>query len=62
MLTSYESVFIQVQVVVTTSAPSLRNKDRGRRLTKNASFTAVLTLVRDQFGSWGLGVMVVIKG
>lgn len=59
---SYISVFIQLQVVVTTSAPSLRKRDRGRRLTKNASFTAVLTLVKAQSGNWGLGVIVVIKG
>ena len=51
MLMSNISVFIQLQVVVTTSAPSLRKRDRGRRLMKNASFTAVFTLVKDQSGS-----------
>lgn len=36
-------VFIQVQLVTIVSAPSLRNKARGKRLIKKAIFTAVLT-------------------
>lgn len=36
-------VFIQDQLVITVSAPSLRNRARGRRLVKKASFTAVFT-------------------
>lgn len=44
------------------SAPSLRNSDRGSRLTKKASFTAVFTLERAQSFSWGSGVRVVRTG
>ena len=36
-------MFIQCQEVVTDSAPSLRNKKSGRRLTKKAKATAVFT-------------------
>lgn len=43
-------VFIQFQVIVITSVPSFRKRANGRRLTKNASFTAVFTLVRAQSG------------
>lgn len=44
-----DSVFIQVQVVVIVSTPSLRNRLRGRRLVKKASLTAVLTWELAQF-------------
>lgn len=43
MLVSNVRVFIHVQEVVIASAPSLKNRQRGRRLVKKASFTAVLT-------------------
>ncbi len=62
MLISKVRVFIQVQLVTIVSAPSLRNKKRGRRLTKKASLTAVLTWERDQSGPWGLGLRVVRTG
>lgn len=55
-------MFIQVQLVMMASAPSLRNKNRGRRLTKKAIFTAVLTLRSAQLLSWGFGVSVVRTG
>lgn len=41
-------MFIQVQLVIIVSAPSSRNRNRGRRLMKKASLTAVLTLVMAQ--------------
>lgn len=41
-------VFIQLQLVMIVSAPSFMNRKSGSRLTKNASFTAVLTCVRAQ--------------
>ena len=62
MLTSKERVFIQLQVVVITSAPSFKKRKRGRRLTKKASFTAVFTLMRAQEGGWGWGERVVRTG
>ena len=43
-------VFIQVHEVTIVSAPSLRNRNSGRRLTKNPSFTAVFTCVVAQSG------------
>lgn len=55
-------VFIQFQLVMMASAPSFINKKRGRRLTKNASLTAVLTCVRAQSGAWGRGERVVSTG
>lgn len=55
-------VFIQVQLVTIVSRPSLRNRKRGRRLTKKASLTAVLTWERAQWGSWGRGERVVSRG
>lgn len=55
-------VFIQFQLVIMVSAPSFRNRNRGRRLTKNASLTAVLTCVRAQSGAWGRGERVVRTG
>lgn len=55
-------VFIQVQLVIIVSAPSFINKKRGSRLTRNASFTAVLTCVRAQSGDCGRGERVVSTG
>ena len=55
-------VFIQFQLVMIASAPSFMNKNRGNRLMKNASFTAVLTWVRAQSGVWGRGERVVSTG
>ena len=46
-------VFIQFQLVIIVSAPSFINKNRGNRLTKKASFTAVLTFTSAQSGAWG---------
>lgn len=56
------SVFIQHQVVVMISAPWLRNRARGRRLTRNAIFTAVFTWSRAHPCSRGFGLIVVITG
>lgn len=55
-------VFIQFQLVITVSAPSFKNRKRGKRLTKNASFTAVFTFVRAQSGACGRGERVVTTG
>lgn len=55
-------VLIQFHEVITVSAPWLRNKKRGRRLTKKASFTAVFTCVRAQLSFWGRGLRVVRTG
>lgn len=57
-----DSVFIQVQVVVIVSTPSLRNRLRGRRLVKKASLTAVLTWELAQFWLRGLGLSEVSVG
>lgn len=62
MLILKVSVFIQDQVEVMISAPSLRKRVRGRRLTKNAAFTAVFTCFRAQSCSRGFGLIVVITG
>ena len=62
MLTSKVRVFIQFQLVTIASAPSFRNKNKGRRLMKKASFTAVLTWVRAQSASLGEGLRVVRTG
>ena len=62
MLISKVCVFIQVQLVITASAPSFRKTNNGRRLTKNASLTAVLTWVRAQSGCCGWGERVVSTG
>ena len=62
MLTSKVRVFIQFQLVIIVSAPSFTNRKRGNRLTKNASFTAVLTCVTAQSGAWGRGERVVRTG
>lgn len=48
--------------MIIASAPSLRNKKRGRRLTKKASFTAVLGWESAQFCSRGLGLSVLSTG
>lgn len=50
MLMSNVWVFVQVRFVVTDSAPSLRKRARGRRLTRKASFTEVFTCFSGQ--SW----------
>ena len=55
-------MFIQVQLVMMVSAPSFRKRQRGKRLTKKASLTAVFTWVRAQFGPCGVGVKVVRTG
>lgn len=55
-------MFIQLQLVMIVSAPSLRKRNKGKRLTKNASFTAVLTSVRAQFECRGSGDSVVRTG
>lgn len=47
-------MFAQFQLVVITSAPSVRNKNSGRRLTKKASLTAVFTCDRAHWGLLGL--------
>lgn len=62
MLTSKAVVFIQVQVVITASAPSDRKRNKGRRLTKKASLIAVFTWVRAQSGFDGVGDSVVRRG
>lgn len=62
MSTSKVRVFIQFQLVMIVSAPSLRKRNNGRRLTKKASLTAVLTWVSAQLGSWGCGERVVSTG
>lgn len=56
------SVFIQLDEEAMVSAPSLRNKKRGRRLTKKASFTAVFTCVWAQSSFRGRGFRVVSTG
>ena len=55
-------VFIHDQVVTMVSAPSLRNRNRGSKLTKNAIFTEVLTWERAQVEASGVGVIEVITG
>lgn len=48
-------VFIQVQLVIIVSVPSLRKRQRGRMLVKKAHFTAVLTWVNAQLRGRGVG-------
>ena len=48
-------VLIQFQLTMTTSVPSLRKTKRGRRLTKNAVFTVVLTCRDAHSGDFGSG-------
>lgn len=55
-------MFIQHQVVVMISAPWLRKRARGRRLTKNAIFTAVFTWPSAHPCSRGVGLIVVMVG
>lgn len=55
-------VLVQFQLVITVSAPSEKNRKSGRRLTKNASLTAVLTWSRAQLSSFGVGEKVVRSG
>ena len=56
MLMSKVRVFIQFQLVTIVSTPSFRNRNKGKRLTKKASFTDVFTWVRAQEASWGWGL------
>lgn len=51
----------EVEVVI-VCVPSLRNRKRGKRLTRNASLTEVLAEVKDQFGVLGVGESVVRIG
>ena len=46
-------MFIQLQEVIISSAPSFRKRDRGRRLTIKAYLTAVFTWDTDQSGLLG---------
>ena len=62
MLTSNVRVFIQFQLVMMVSSPSFRYRNRGSKLTKKASFTAVLTWATDQSEARGLGESVVNRG
>lgn len=62
MLISNVWVFIHDQLVIMVSAPSDMKMDRGRRLIKNASFTAVFTWRRAQFGGLGWGERVERRG
>lgn len=62
MLMSKVVVFIQVQLVIMASAPSFRKRARGKRLTKKANLTAVLTCTRAQLGVKGRAVRVVRTG
>ena len=55
-------VFIQSQVVITVSAPSFKNTNRGSRLVIKASLIAVLTCFSAQFGLWGFAERVESKG
>lgn len=59
---SKAEVFIQDQVVVIASAPSERNRKRGRRLTKKAILIAVFTWVSAQSVVLGWGLRVVRRG
>ena len=55
-------VLVQFHVVRMVSAPSLRNRAKGRRLTKKATLTASFTCRRAQEFSCFLGVKVVSSG
>lgn len=55
-------MLIQVQLVTMVSVPSLRNTNKGARLTKNASLTAVFTWDVAQWGGTGWGLRVVRTG
>lgn len=55
-------VFIQCQFVVTLSIPWSRKIISGKRLTKNAVLTAVLTCVLAHSGFFGFGSSVVSRG
>lgn len=59
MFTSKVRVFIHVQLVTITSAPSSRNRHSGTMLVKKAIFTLVLTCDRGQSEPrwWGLRVV-----
>ncbi len=55
-------VFIHAQLVIMVSAPSEKNRNSGRRLTKNASLTDVFTWESAQLSFFGVGESVVIMG
>lgn len=55
-------MLIQVQLVRIVSVPSFRNTNRGARLTKNASLTAVFTWDVAQWVGTGWGLRVVRTG
>lgn len=55
-------MFIQLKEVMMVSAPSSKNRNRGRRLMKKASLTAVLTWDRAQVDGRGWGLRVVKIG
>lgn len=55
-------MLVQFQLVTIASAPSFKNRNRGSRLTKKASFTAVFTLRSAQSFFRGLGLSVVRTG
>lgn len=62
MLISKGAVFIQCQFVTMVSAPWSRKIISGKRLTKNAVLTAVLTWETAHFWSLGSGLRVVRRG
>lgn len=62
MLTSKIRMFIQVQLVITVSAPSARNRNNGNRLMKKAILMAVFTCRRAHSGGRGVGERVVSRG
>ena len=56
---SKDRVFIQVQLVTMVSVPSFKNINRGAKLMKNASLTAVFTweVAHPEGVGWGLRVV-----
>lgn len=62
ILISKVDVFIQDQVVIIVSNPSLINKINGNRLIMNDILTEFLTQVEDQLEGCGFVVIVEIKG
>lgn len=62
MFTSKVWVFIQFQLVMTVSAPSFMNKNRGSRETRNASLTAFLGCIDTESVFSGLGNRVANTG
>lgn len=62
MLISNVFVLSQLQDVVIISKPEVKNKNSGKRLTKKAVFTAVLTWESAHSGVLVLGERVVRRG